>query len=72
MATINSESIVGIALIFLALLFIWAGIVNKDWSVIMPADYLILAVGAGFLGQGIRELRRSSHPHTEEHRSGYY
>jgi len=39
MVMINGETITGIALAFLALLFIFAGTVNKVWALLLPADY---------------------------------
>ncbi|HEX2013703.1 MAG TPA: hypothetical protein VLA68_00610 [Nitrososphaera sp.] len=70
---INGETIAGIALVFLALLFIWAGFTNPVWSVILLADYVILAIGIGFIVIGTiaigRYNRKSSHP--EEHPGRY-
>ena len=41
MERINAETITGIALAFLGILFIYASTVNVVWSRILPADYLI-------------------------------
>ena len=66
---INGESIAGMALILLALIFIWAGTRNSTWASILLADYLILAIGAGFLALGMITIRRNnrSRMHPEEH-----
>jgi putative Ca2+/H+ antiporter (TMEM165/GDT1 family) len=71
---INGETIAGIALVFLALLFIWAGMMNPIWAKILLADYIILAIGIGFIVLGVITIRRNnrsrSHP-EEEHTSRY-
>ena len=68
---INGEVITGIALVFLASIFIWAATVNPVWAVILPADYLILAIGVGFIAIGVvtitRSNRSSSHPERASH-----
>ena len=63
---INGETIAGIALVFLALLFIWAAIVNAVWARIVFAAYLILAIGAGFIVLGMITIRRANRMHSEE------
>jgi hypothetical protein len=63
---INGETITGIALVFLALLFIWAATMNAVWARILLADYVILAIGVGFLILGIITMRRTNRPHSEE------
>ncbi len=63
---INGETIAGIALVFLALLFIWAATMNAVWASILLAAYLILAIGAGFIVLGIITLRRAKRTHSEE------
>jgi hypothetical protein len=72
---INGETIAGIALAFLASLFIWAGNMNPEsaWATILLADYLILAIGIGFIVIGSISLRRAnrSRSHPEE-RAGRY
>ena len=55
---INGESITGIALVFLSLLFIYAGSVNNIWAILIPADFLILAIGGAFIALGIVTIRR--------------
>jgi hypothetical protein len=57
---INGEVITGIALVFLAALFIWAATVNTVWATILLADYLILAIGAGFIAIGVVTIVRSN------------
>jgi hypothetical protein len=63
---INGETITGIALVFLALLFIWAATMNAVWARILMADYLILAIGVGFIALGIITMRRTNRTHSEE------
>ena len=53
MTKINGEIITGIALIFLALLFISAAAVNSLWKMILPADFLLIALGVDFSCFGI-------------------
>jgi hypothetical protein len=55
---VNGETITGIALIFLSVLFLLAGMINEAWSLLVPADFLILAIGVGFLSLGIITIRR--------------
>jgi LPXTG-motif cell wall-anchored protein len=66
---INGETITGIALVFLAILFIYAGTVNSVWATIFPADFLILAIGVAFIMLGmwyIRKKRRIGHVEGEK------
>ena len=63
---INGETITGIALVFLALLFIWAATMNAVWARILLAAYLILAIGVGFIVLGIITIRRTNRMHSEE------
>ena len=58
MERINGETITGIALVFLAILFIYAGRVNPVWATIFPADLLILAIGAAFIVLGMWDIRK--------------
>ena len=62
---INGETITGIALVFMALLFLWAGMQNPVWASIMLADYLIMAIGVGFMIVGIMAIRRTNQPSSE-------
>jgi hypothetical protein len=63
---INGETITGIALVFLALLFIWAATMNAVWARILLAAYLILAIGVGFIVLGIITMRRTNRMQSEE------
>jgi hypothetical protein len=67
---INGETIAGIALVFLAFLFLWAGTQNPVWARILLADYLILAIGVGFIIVGVMAIRRTNNPQSE--RKGYF
>jgi hypothetical protein len=63
---INGETITGIALVFMALLFLWAATMNDIWARILLADYVLLAIGAGFIILGVITIHRANHAHTEE------
>ena len=63
---INGETITGIALVLLALLFIWAATMNAVWARILLAAYVILAIGLGFIVLGIITMRRKNRPYSEE------
>jgi hypothetical protein len=65
---INGETITGIALVFLAILFIWAATMNAIWARILLADYVILAIGVGFITLGVITIHRTNRPHSEEER----
>jgi hypothetical protein len=67
---INGETIAGIALVFMAVLFLWAGSQNPVWASIMLADYLILAIGVGFIIVGVMAVRRTNRPPSE--RKSYF
>lgn len=70
MERINAETIAGIALVCLALIFIFAATMNEVWAIILPADYLILALGFGFIALGvitIRNNRKHSHEESTHH-----
>ena len=67
---INGETIAGTALVLMAFVFIWAGTMNSVWASIVLADYVILAIGAGFIAVGVVAIRRTNNPHTE--RKSYY
>jgi putative Ca2+/H+ antiporter (TMEM165/GDT1 family) len=67
MATINSETITGVALAFLAVLFIYAGLVNQVWARILLADYFILAMGIAFIVLGVLTIRKNRRSHVSEH-----
>jgi hypothetical protein len=63
---INGETITGVALVFMALLFIWAATMNTIWARILLADYLILAIGSGFIILGVITIHRANRAHPEE------
>jgi hypothetical protein len=63
---INGETITGIALVLLALLFIWAATMNAVWARILLAAYLILAIGVGFIVLGMITIRRTNRTQSEE------
>ena len=66
MERINAETIAGIALVFLALVFIFAASMNEVWAIILPADYLILALGFAFIALGVITTRNNrKHYHKE-------
>jgi putative Ca2+/H+ antiporter (TMEM165/GDT1 family) len=69
---INGETIAGIALVFLAVLFIWAATVNAVWASILLADYVILAIGVGFIALGIITMYRTNRTHSEQGRTHNY
>jgi carbon starvation protein CstA len=62
MEKMNGEIIAGIAFIFISLLFIFAASVNSVWAIILPADYLIMAIGAGLVILGVVTLRKEEDP----------
>jgi putative Ca2+/H+ antiporter (TMEM165/GDT1 family) len=54
----------------LALIFIFAATMNKVWAIILPADYLILALGFAFIALGVyttRNNRKHSHEKSAHH-----
>ena len=59
MERINGETITGIALVFLAILFLFAGSINDVWAIIVPADYLIMAIGFAFIALGVITTMRT-------------
>jgi hypothetical protein len=65
---INGETIAGIALVLMALLFIWGATMNAFWARVLLADYVILAIGAGFIILGVITIHRTNHAHSEEER----
>jgi len=58
----NGEIIAGIAMILLSLLFIAAAAVNSIWALILPADYLITAIGIGLVVLGVMTLKKTEGP----------
>jgi cadmium resistance protein CadD (predicted permease) len=67
MTKINGETITGIALIFLALLFIFAASVNNLWKMILPADFLLIALGVAFLVLGFWDLQKYRKKSIQKH-----
>jgi hypothetical protein len=70
MERINAETLAGISLVCLALIFIFAATMNEVWAIILPADYLILALGFGFIALGVittRNNRKHSHEESTHH-----
>ena len=61
----NGETITGIALVFLGILFIWAAMQNTVWASIVLAAYLIIAIGVGFIIVGVIAIRRTNNPQPE-------
>ena len=55
---VNGETIAGIAFVFLSIIFLYAGAVNSVWAIIIPADFLILAIGCAFIILGVITLKR--------------
>jgi len=66
MERLNGETITGVALVVLALLFILAATMNKIWAIILPADFLTLAIGFGFIALGIVTTLKSRREPQEE------
>ena len=66
MEKINSETIVGITLVIIALIFIFAATMNEVWAIILPADYLILALGVAFIALGVITIRNNNRKHSHE------
>ncbi|HEX7031788.1 MAG TPA: hypothetical protein VF172_02190 [Nitrososphaera sp.] len=68
---INGETVTGIALVFMALLFIGAGTVNPVWASIMPVDYIILAIGIGFIIVGAIAIKNTNRARSSSHQAHY-
>ena len=66
MEKINAETLAGIALVLLALIFMFAATMNKVWAIILPADYLILALGFAFIALGVYTTRNNNRKHSHE------
>lgn len=65
----NSEMITGFALVFLAILFFYAaGAKGGYWAALIGygIDYVLIALGAGFIAHGIWTERTLSKTRTEE------
>ncbi|NOJ26660.1 MAG: hypothetical protein DA330_01435 [Nitrososphaera sp.] len=70
MERVSGETISGSALALLAILFIYAGMVNPIWAIAMIAYYILLAIGLGTIALGLYTTSNTNrkHPHTEEHK----
>ncbi|HXG06665.1 MAG TPA: hypothetical protein VNI77_04985 [Nitrososphaera sp.] len=68
---INGETITGIALVFLAILFIAAGTVNPVWASIMPVNLIIIAIGIGFIIVGAITIRNTNRERSSSRQSHY-
>jgi hypothetical protein len=62
MERMNGEIIAGVAMVLLSLLFIYAAAVNAVWALILPADYLILAIGIALVVLGVMTLKKTEGP----------
>jgi hypothetical protein len=49
------------------LLFIFAASVNKLWKMILPADFLLIALGIAFLVLGFWELKKYGKNSIQKH-----
>jgi hypothetical protein len=69
MSSINAEILAGIAILGLGVLFLLAGFLNHAWGLIIPADFVIIAIGIATLGVGIwTSMYEKKHPvHSEHH-----
>ena len=68
----NREINTRTVLMLLELEHLWAATMNVVWARILLADYLILAIGVGFIVLGIITMRRTNRPQSEEgHTHGY-
>ena len=75
MAGLNGETIAGMAIAGLGIVFILAGFANPAWREIYIADYILVAVGAALIALGIVTMKRYTTVHTESgsgHRRGRY
>jgi hypothetical protein len=59
MVKINGEIITGISFVFLSILFFYAASVNRTWSILIPADFVIFVIGLAFIALGIWSSRRA-------------
>jgi putative Ca2+/H+ antiporter (TMEM165/GDT1 family) len=66
MERLNGETLAGVALVVLALIFILAATMNEVWAIVLPADFLILAIGFAFIALGIVTVIRSRREPQEE------
>jgi len=69
MEKINGEVITGIAVALLAIIFIYAGRVNDVWRIILPADFIILVLGAAFIALGMWTIYGRNRKRVKENTS---
>ena len=67
MGRLNGEIVAGTALTFLALIFIYAGVVNPIWAIGFPAYYVLLAVGVGVIALGFWTAKNEKKHQQAEH-----
>ncbi len=72
MERLNGETIVGVTLVFMALVFIFAATQNEVWALILPGTYLILAIGFAFIALGVVTLVRNRKYAPEEEESTHH
>jgi hypothetical protein len=68
---LNGETVAGMALVFLGILFIWAATMNAVWASIVLAAYVILAIGVGFIIVGVMAIKRTNNPQSQSEHSRY-
>ena len=66
MEKINAETLAGIALVLVSLIFMLAASMNKVWAIILPADFLILALGFAFIALGVYTTSNNNRKHSHE------
>ena len=62
---LNGETIAGMALVIMGILFIWAATMNAVWASIVLAAYVILAIGVGFIIVGVVAIKRTNNPESQ-------
>ncbi len=67
MININSEIIAGIAIMGMGIIFLFAGLVNPVWALIIEVDFMIIALGAAVLGLGFWTLRNEKKNPVKSH-----
>jgi hypothetical protein len=66
MERLNGEIIAGAALTLLGILFVYASRVNTVWTVTIPADFILLAVGIALIALGVWTRRNTNRMHSHE------
>ncbi len=69
MLSFNSEIFAGMTLLMMGITFLFAGEVNSTWGAIIPADFVIIALGAVTLGLGIwtSSYNAKNSVHSQQH-----